>query len=247
MDEKTQAELIVKWLRQQVENAGAKGVVLGLSGGIDSSLTAVLCKIAFPKNCLALALPCNSHKLDLAHAKVVAKKFEFELKEINLDKSFKSILSALGAKGNEKAREVANIKPRLRMVALYYFANKLDCLVVGTSNKSELAIGYFTKFGDSATDLLPLGNLYKGDIKKLAAYLGLPKEILEKPPSAGLWKGQTDEAELGISYEQIDTALALIEMGQEDKADPVLVERVKVLMQRATHKRSPALVCKLEG
>jgi len=245
LGERNSVDFIVGWLQQQVQEAGAKGVVLGLSGGLDSSLTAVLCKKAFPENCLALALPCNSDELDLKHAKMVAEKFAIELKEIDLSRSFKSVLGALNAKGNEKAKEIANIKPRLRMIFLYYFANRLNYLVVGTSNKSELAIGYFTKFGDSATDLLPLGDLYKGEVKKLAACVGIPREIVEKAPSPGLWKGQTDEGEIGLSYEQIDSVLEKIEKGETEGADPKLVEKVKEMVQKSSHKRKKPLICRI--
>jgi NAD+ synthase len=126
----------------------------------------------------------------------------------------------------------ANLKPRLRMIALYYFANRLGYLVVGSGNRSELAVGYFTKYGDGGADLLPLGNLVKGQVGELAAHLGIPRQIIDKPPSAGLWSGQSDEEEMGLTYEELDRYLTSGEAGAE------LRDRIDGMRAAAAHKRS---------
>ncbi len=239
---------IVKWLKQQVREANAEGVVFGMSGGIDSSVVAILCKKAFPKNCLALMLPCNSNKKDLVHAKLVAKKFGIPFKVVDLGKEFESLSSALGKAGNSSKNDknaIANIKPRLRMIALYHFANKLGFLVVGTGNKTELAIGYFTKFGDGAADLLPLAGLLKTDVKRLATYLKVPKEIIGKEPSAGLWEKQADETEIGMQYAELDAVLRCLELGKGIKQCGKKAALVKKMVEGSRHKRAMPKICRL--
>lgn len=247
MNEGQLADRIVEWLGQQVKKAGAKGLVFGLSGGVDSSVTAVLCKKAFPESCLALAMPCNSDESDLRHAGMVARQFRIPLKVIDLSKPFECILQCFGEnRAKESRKEIANIKPRLRMLCLYYFANKLNYLVVGASNKSELMLGYFTKFGDGAADLLPLGSLLKSEVKKLAIRLGIPRrEIVEKKPSAGLWKEQTDEGEIGLTYKQIDFLLKKIEKKETKECSRLLLEKVKRMVKQSAHKRKQAPIFKV--
>jgi NAD+ synthase len=246
----TLAVRISDWIRERVSETGAQGVVLGMSGGLDSSVAAVLCKRAFPATTLGLILPCNSQPEDIAHARLVAEQFGIEIQEFDLSAIFTAFLTLL--KGEERpggAAErtadiaVANLKPRLRMICLYYFANARNYLVVGTGNKSELAIGYFTKYGDGAADILPLGDVLKTEERVLAQELGIPRMIIEKLPSAGLWEGQTDEGEIGMSYEMLDRILVLLERGDTDMSrsgcDPELVARVKRMMERSQHKREP--------
>ena len=134
---------------------------------------------------------------------------------------------------------VANLKPRLRMLVLYYFANELGYLVVGSGNKSELLTGYFTKYGDGGADLLPLGGLLKTEVRELARALGIPREIIDKPPSAGLWEGQTDEEELGILYEELDAALVALQSSQATSTSDEVTEKVRHMVSRTHHKRSP--------
>ncbi|MDI6811204.1 MAG: NAD+ synthase [archaeon] len=245
---------ISEWIRERMNEAGAQGVVLGLSGGLDSSVTAVLCKKAFPETTLGLIMPCFSSKEDVEHAKMLASKFGIETKEIDISNIFKSFLNTLeGREYDEDVKgevdiAVANLKPRLRMICLYYFANKLNYLVVGTGNKSEISIGYFTKYGDGATDILPLGDLLKTEERKLAEELDIPKEIIEKVPSAGLWEGQTDEGEIGMSYEDLDVIISALEREDFNSirsgCDPELVERVKRMMEVSRHKREKIPVFK---
>lgn len=236
----TLKEKIVSWIRDEVEGAKSAGAVFGLSGGLDSSVVGVLCKEALGETVLALILPCESKKEDVEHALLVARKFGIRSETIDLTNLYHSFLQILpeGA-----VLPKANLKPRLRMASLYYFANSLNYLVVGTGNRSELEVGYFTKHGDGATDILPLGGLYKTQVKKLAQELEIPKEIVEKPPSAGLWENQTDEGELGLTYERLDEILSHLERGAEpSEVEPSELKLVKDLMARSEHKRNPPRV-----
>ncbi len=233
------ANKIIAWMREQVALAKRKGVVFGLSGGLDSAVVAVLCKRAFPDNALALIMPCYSSETDIEHARAVARQFHITTSTIALEGVLDSLLRVLPVGDYEPATKKlaeANLKPRLRMLTLYYLANRLSYLVVGTGNRSEISIGYFTKYGDGAVDILPLGNLVKRRVRELAIYLGMPKEIIQKPPSAGLWVGQTDEGEMGITYEELDRYLIACEAGDEVK------RKVDVMIAASAHKRvTPAI------
>ncbi|MBN1621678.1 MAG: NAD+ synthase [Endomicrobiales bacterium] len=223
---------IIKWIKMKVKNSGAKGCVFGLSGGIDSAVVSVLAsKAVGRKKVLALIMPCESSKKDIDDALLMAKKFKLPYKTINLKPFYKLIRKTL-PKGNKLA--IANLKPRLRMLVLYYFANNLNYLVVGTGNKSELSVGYFTKYGDGGVDILPLGNIFKKDVVKLAQKLSVPENIINKPPSAGLWSGQTDESEMGITYNQLDKILADIENKNLTKNSSA--KKVKKMMKLSSHK-----------
>ena len=228
------SERIANWIKAQVENSGKKGIILGLSGGIDSAVVAALCKKAVGDSVFALMLPCGSNQDDLKAAHLVAKKFNIKTKEVCLDEMFKDF-SRLFPEANALAK--ANLKPRLRMSTLYYFANSLDYIVTGTGNKSELMVGYFTKYGDGGTDILPLGDLLKKDVRELAKELDIPNEIIKRPPSAGLWQGQTDEKEMGISYEELDAAIIAIETGDAVTIDKDVLKKVKSMIAGSEHKR----------
>ena len=201
------AKKIETWLKQQVKDRGARGLVVGLSGGIDSAVTAVLCHRACFGNTLGVIMPCYSDPQDAGHARLLADSTGFEYKTVVLDKIFSDMVRLLtdgDCDPGVKDMPIVNIKPRLRMTALYYYASQRQSLVVGTSNRCEITVGYYTKYGDGGADLLPLANLVKDDIRELAAYLGVPREIIEKPPSAGLWPGHDDEEEMGVTYEELD-------------------------------------------
>ena len=238
------ADKLVSWIREKVSAAGCKGVVLGLSGGVDSSVAAVLCQRAFPQNMLGLIMPCYSNKKDIEHAQAVAEKFSIPAQTVSLDATYDTLLKALP---NDKADPdvsrlaKANIKARLRMLTLYYFANRLKYMVVGSGNRSELAVGYFTKYGDGGVDILPSGNLLKGQVKELARFLGIPQPIVDKPPSAGLWEGQTDEEELGLGYGEIDLYLA------SGEASAVIKKQLETIISASQHKRQPPPVAKFEA
>jgi NAD+ synthase len=234
---------IIRWIKKQVKEAKAKGIVLGLSGGVDSSVIAALSKEAVGKErVLGLFLPCHSQKQDSEDAKIVAKKLGIKTKTIDLSRTYDSLLRILP---QAQSLASANLKPRLRMLVLYYFANKLNYLVCGTGNKSELMVGYFTKHGDGATDILPIGDLLKWRVRELAQELGIPHHIIAKPPTAGLWPGQTDEGEMGITYAELDE---ILEGLQDKKRQTMLqnkVKKVKEMIKRSGHKRQGPKICYL--
>jgi len=236
MNAERTVEKLVSWITDTVSASGCKGVVIGMSGGIDSSVGAVLCHRAFPQSILGIIMPCYSHQEDEEHAMAVASKFSIPTRTVVLDTAFDILCKVLPDDDVEPGVILlakANLKVRLRMLTLYYFANQLGYMVTGSSNKSELSIGYFTKYGDSGVDILPLGNLVKGQIRELAGSLGIPQQIINKSPSAGLWEGQTDEAELGFSYEELDRYLTTGDAPSE------LKKQIESMITAANHKRQP--------
>lgn len=228
------AEKLVSWIRDKVLTAGCKGVVVGMSGGLDSSVVVVLCHRAFPQSMFGVLMPCHSSREDGEHAWAVASKFSIPTKTVVLNTVFDTLLKALP--GDEVEPIVsrlaeANLKVRLRMLTLYYFANQLNYMVAGSGNRSELSVGYFTKYGDGGVDILPLGNLVKGQVRELASFLGIPQEIINKPPSAGLWQGQTDEGELGLNYDELDRYLVTGEASNKVKG------KIESMIAASDHKR----------
>ncbi|UCC90526.1 MAG: NAD(+) synthase [Dehalococcoidia bacterium] len=237
------ASKLVLWIREQVLAAECKGVVVGMSGGLDSSVLAVLCHRAFPQNMLGVIMPCCGSKQDEEHAMAVASQFSIPTKLVVLAPVFDALLQALPgdtAQPNVSRLAKANLKVRLRMLTLYYFANRLKYMVAGASNRSELAVGYFTKYGDGGVDILPLGNLVKGQVRELANFLGIPRSIIDKPPSAGLWQGQTDEGELGLSYDELDRYLVTGETSIG------LRQKIESMITASAHKRLPPPVASLQ-
>ena len=234
------AEKLVSWIREQVLAAGCKGVVVGISGGLDSSVLAVLCYRAFPRSMLGILMPCYNSQEEVEHARLVANQFSIPTEKVALDTVFDALLKVLPGGSDPRIGRVAkgNLKARLRMLTLYYFANQLNYMVVGSSNRSELSIGYFTKYGDGGVDVMPLGNLVKGQVRELAHSLGIPQPIIDKPPSADLWEGQTDEGELGFSYEDLDRYLVIGEAHDE------LRGRIESMIATSSHKRLPPGVAK---
>jgi NAD+ synthase len=231
------SESLVEWLRSEVRAAGCRGAVFGLSGGIDSATVAVLVRRAFRDEHLAVIMPVNSDPRDRDDALLAVEKFKLKHREVDLGAVFSAFTSTLGesaAGGQDLA--VNNIKPRLRMATLYFFAARNKYLVIGTGNRTELTLGYFTKYGDGGVDLLPLGHLVKHEVRELATHLGVPSSIIEKPPSAGMWEGQTDEDEIGFSYDDLDRYL----VGGE--GSDALAKRVEDLRHKNAHKlRIPKL------
>jgi NAD+ synthase len=245
------AERIAGWMRVQLQAAGARGFVVGLSGGVDSSVVARLCQLAAPRAALGVMLPCHSDPRDEEDARLLADHFALATIRVDLDRPYDALRAALdGATSSLPAADTAanvdpksrlpdaNLKPRLRMTSLYFVANRMNYLVAGTGNRSELAIGYFTKYGDGGVDLLPIGGLVKAEVRALARDLGVPAPIIDKPPSAGLWIGQTDEDEMGFTYADLERYL---NEGPESVA-PALAMRIERLTRASEHKRGLAPV-----
>ncbi len=227
---------IVGWIKKVVADCRSDGIVMGLSGGVDSAVTGALCKKAVGENFLALIMPCHTESGELTDAEKVARIFAMKTEKVDLTAicdQFTSILSSSTQLAD------ANLKPRLRMAVLYHYANRLNYLVAGTGNRTELEIGYFTKYGDGGADMLPLVGLLKKEVCLLAGELGVPEEIIKKPPTAGLWKGQTDEGEIGISYEELDTIISSIQSGETGKLEQDNLSKVKKLIDSSKHKRQP--------
>jgi NAD+ synthase len=227
---------ISTWLREKVKESKAKGLLLGLSGGIDSAVVAALAKRACPEGVLGVIMPCESKPEDGEAARLIAGKLNLKTEFVDLSAIYKKFMEIL-PEGDRTTR--GNLKARLRMVTLYYFANKYNYLVTGTGNKSEIMVGYFTKYGDGGVDLLPLGGLLKSEVRVLAEELGIPPEICNKVPSAGLYGGQTDEGELGITYQELDEALLSLEKKRDYKGSPEILKKVKKVIRKSKHKRAP--------
>ena len=245
------ADEIVDWLRRRLNGAGARGFVVGLSGGVDSAVVARLAQTAAPGQVVGVIMPCHSDPADEADARLVATEFDVPTVRVDLGAAYDRLVAdareALAAIPPEMRRAapaasidprarvpVANIKPRLRMTTLYFIANSLEYLVAGTGNKSELTIGYFTKYGDGGVDLLPIGHLLKSEVRTVARKLGVPQSIIDKPPSAGLWVGQTDEEEMGLTYSDLEGYLT----AGPDGVAPALVMRLERMIRATEHKRS---------
>jgi len=243
-------KIITEFISGMVTSAGAKGIVIGVSGGIDSALVAKLSIDAIgKKKVLGLVLPSGKGSAqDVKDAKRVIDWLGIGSKTIDIEPNVRSFSKPL----KPNARQLGNIKARSRMIILYHHAAKLGHLVAGTGNKSELLVGYFTKFGDGGSDMSPIGDLYKCQVRELSRELGVPKRIIDKAPSAGLWKGQTDEKELGITYEELDPILYGVEKGlsPEDisKASGSSLKqvlRIEAMIEATQHKRKIAHIPKI--
>ena len=247
---------IVRFIRDYVERSGANGVVLGLSGGLDSSTAAALCSLALGGDrVLGLIMPEREtyRPVDVEHARMVAEKFGIPVEEVDLTRILEAYWASLPVYEPRDRVSNGNLKARVRMTVLYYYANRLNRLVCGTSDKSEAMVGYFTKWGDGAADIEPIMDLYKTQVRQLARHIGVPEEIVEKPPAPNLWPGQLAEEELGIRYEVLD----LILYGLEHFMTPrevvrevnVPVELVEMVLRRwraSEHKRRMPPCVKLE-
>ncbi|MDQ7793906.1 MAG: NAD(+) synthase [bacterium] len=221
------------WMRRRVRAAGARGLVFGISGGVDSAVVAALARRACPGNLLGLFLPCDSDPIDERMAGLVARSLDIPMRTVDLSPAYRALLAGaeVVAGDGDPPLARANLKARLRMATWYYYANRLDYLVAGGGNRSELEVGYFTKYGDGGVDLLPLAGLVKGQVYELAAHLGVPADVLRRPPTAGLWPGQTDEAELGLTYADLDTYLLT------GRGPAGVAGRVEAMRHRSRHKR----------
>jgi NAD+ synthase len=240
---------ITDWLRQRMTASATRGFVVGLSGGIDSAVVLRLCQLAADGQVAGLIMPCGSDPRDEFDAKLVADHYSASVVTVDLTASndtlveqLRNVVESLPLELTSEIRSsadrasrmpLANIRPRLRMVALYFAANTLNYLVAGAGNKSELTLGYFTKYGDGAADVLPIGHLLKNEVRQLARALDVPQPIIDKTPSAGLWFGQTDEAEMGLKYDDLE---AYLTVGPEG-VSPALALRLERMIRATEHKR----------
>lgn len=248
LDAEEAAKVVETFVRDYVQGTGASGVVLGVSGGLDSAVVAHLAVRALGREkILALILPeHDGPNRDVAHALLIADQLNVERRTVPIG----PIVQALEAAVGELPRGPrGNAKARARMVALYAEANRSNRVVLGTGNKSEILTGYFTKWGDGGVDLQPIGDLYKTQVRLLAEHYGVPEVIRHKPPTAGLWDGQTDEDELGMSYEVLDRVL----LGLEVQLPPATiakevgvtlseVERIERMRRASQHKRRMPMI-----
>ncbi len=223
----------VAFLTRILKESGASGFVFGNSGGKDSALCGILCKKACD-NTVGVTMPCHARRNygeDMGDARAVAEQYGIETRSVDLSPVRGALLQAVAAATDPIEPARTNIAPRLRMTALYVIAASENRLVVGTGNRSEAYMGYFTKWGDGAYDVNPIADLTVTEVYALLRHLGAPESIMTKPPSGGLYDGQTDEAEMGVSYEAIDRFLRT---GEANEADRAIIERFHA---RSEHKR----------
>lgn len=247
---------IKKFIKDYVSKSKVDGVVLGVSGGVDSCTNAAMASLSLGGDkVLGLILPEEEtyNPFDVQHAKLVAKKFGFNLQTIDISPILKTFQNVLPAYDSKDKLSKGNLKARTRMLCLYYYANRLQRIVLGSSDKSETMMGYFTKWGDVAADISPLMDLYKTQVRQLAQHIGIPPEIAQKPSTPALWPGHSAEEELGIKYETLDLILYGLEhfMTTEEIAQQLnlsikLVMAIKKRWITMEHKRRAPLTVKLE-
>jgi NAD+ synthase len=239
---------IVSFVAETVEEAGADGAVLGLSGGIDSTATAYLAVEALGADGLhGLVMPSRVNTGEnMSDAERVAEELGIEYDVVEIDPIVEAFTDAV-PEAAEDTEALGNVYVRTRAVLNYFVANYENRLVLGTGNRSEGLTGYYTKYGDQAVDCNPIGNLYKQQVRQLAAHVGVPEDLVMKTPSAEMWEGQTDEEEMGLSYDHLDAILALHVDGPLSRAATVRaldgieaehVDRVVELYERSKHKRA---------
>lgn len=256
LDLPTTTTRIKRFIKDYVEKTKAKGIVIGLSGGIDSSTVSALAALAIGGHKVtALNMPEEEthSETDIQHAKKVAEKFRFKIETIDITSILEAYYKSLPIYDPQDKLSKGNLKARTRMLCLYYYANHLSKIVCGSSDKSETMMGYFTKWGDVAADISPLMDLYKTQVRQLAAHIGIPSEIIVKPSTPQLWPGQLAEEELGIQYETLDLILLGLEnfMSPEEIADQLklpskLVRDIRSRWLAREHKRRPPLTLKQE-
>ncbi|HET7643506.1 MAG TPA: NAD+ synthase [Nitrososphaeraceae archaeon] len=253
MDPTKIVERIIEFIQNEVRRADSNGVVLGLSGGIDSSVAIYLATKSLGNNkVLGLILPDKtvSQQTDMDDAIEIAQKLGIQYYIIDITEFKKKYMEVLPI----ERKSLGNLIARIRMNFIYYYSNIENKLVLGTSDKSELMIGYFTKFGDGAADILPLADLYKTQVRELAKYLNVPEKILLKKSSPSLWKDQTAEVEIGMNYEKIDLILNYFETNTVENIHRDLLEKeihknellmIKNLVSKNKHKTALPKICKI--
>ena len=234
-DYKSEFENRVAFVKRLLDESGAKGIVFGNSGGKDSALVGIICKAACD-NTVGIIMPCSSrrnYEIDARDGEELARQFNIETRVVDISPVKEALLRQVSAAAEVNKMADVNIAPRLRMTTLYAIAASEGRLVAGTGNRSEAYVGYFTKWGDGAHDFDPIADLTVTEIYEFLEFLGAPRSVIEKAPSAGLFEGQTDEAEMGLSYADIDAWL----LRREGSAETVA--RIEAMHEKSAHKRAP--------
>lgn len=240
---------LISFIRNCVKKTGCEGLVIGLSGGIDSAVVTKLAADAIePERILNVFMPSRvTLASDYKATLELSQMWGTEYRIIDIQPAVDALTAVL-LSDIEAPLERGNISARCRMAVLYNLAKKRKYLVVGTSNQSEIMTGYFTKFGDGACDMTPLANYYKTEVMQIASMIGVPKSIIDKPPSAGFWEGQTDESEMGISYDYLDAILYEMELDRDDHEIskdlnyPIeKIKEIRSLVKQMEHKRLPPM------
>lgn len=223
-------DYLVSWVRAEVEKAKVNGVIVGISGGIDSALVGSIAKDAFPNNSLGIIMPISDRTKDKEDGLELCETISLDYEIIELKNEFQLLAEKLKLSNNLSK---ANLQARLRMSTLYAIAQEKSYLVLGTDNYAEYYLGYFTKYGDGGCDLLPIVHLQKSEVFKISKLLKIPNSIINKPPSAGLWDNQEDEKELGFTYNDFESFI------ENEKLDKVIISKIKKQHQKTQHKRMP--------
>lgn len=243
LDPANEAERVEAFIRSELKSAGLSKIVIGLSGGVDSAAVALLCaRAAGPENVFAFLMPCRTSSPEsIEHAQAVAEAAGIAFEKIEITAAVDALEEMLPA--DDRVRR-GNVMARVRMITIYDQSAKEGALVAGTGNRTETMLGYTTLHGDSACGFRPIAHLYKCQVRQLAAYLGVPEEVVLKPPSAELWHGQTDEGELGFSYDEVDWLLFnMLDKNKDDDALQAMgfklefIQRVKTLVDKSEFKR----------
>lgn len=222
-------DYLINWIKKEVKKANANGVIVGVSGGIDSALVSYLAKKSFPNNSLGILIPINpSRKIDLDDGLELMKFLDMDYIILNLEKEYTEISEKIGIKSNLIN---GNIQSRLRMLTIYAYAQKHNYLVLGTDNKSEYDLGYFTKYGDGGCDLLPIVNIFKSEVFNYCKLINIPAQIINKKPTAGFWEGQFDEVELGFTYDVYESYC------KGNLIDRKIINKIENQIQKSNHKR----------
>jgi NAD+ synthase len=241
--------IVTDFIARETRKRSFKGVVVGLSGGLDSSVAVTLAAQALgPRDVFALLLPDANitPKSDIHDAQYIAKSLKVRYRTIDIGTIKKSFVRELPR--NKVAQ--GNFASRLRMSILYYYATVMHRLVLGTTDKSELRLGYYTKHGDGAADILPIADLYKTEVRQLARHLQIPSMILEKKSTPRLWRAQTAEAEIGLSYEEIDAILRRLDNANalyKSNLNPRYLQRIRVIIENNKHKKEMPPICKINN
>jgi len=254
LDMQKSVQKINSFIKEKLDESKSKGIIIGLSGGIDSSVVAYLCSDAIGSDkILGLILPSKTTlNEDIEDAISVAMDLDIEYKILNIDYLIEPF-PEMCPECSKSNLANGNLKARMRMMLLYYHSNAMNRIVAGTGNRTELLVGYFTKYGDGGVDILPIGELYKTQVRDIAKYLRVPKKIIEKTPTAGLWTNQTDEDELGIKYEDLDKMLYLMmdkglkveNISKQLKISEDEVLRIKNMINNSKHKLSAPSIAEI--